>query len=486
MYRMKNSENTPRTEVHGVTSSEFGIPKSRDVESVSSDLKSEGLKKQRFLDISKQIHPCILSSTFRIIPVSGPIESTVHVPGSKSYTNRALIISALAGGRSILKDGLESEDITHMISSLQQLGISITKDGSDLVIDSIHGLKSSAKSLYLGGSGTGIRLLTSLSCLVDGKTVLTGNKRLLQRPMGELIDGLQQAGADVDAKSGNFPPITVRGKSLKGGTCTMQGSVSSQFFSSIMLAAPYADKEITIKVSGDLTSKPYIDITLDIMRAFGAKVSNKNYKKFIISNITRYSPKEYFIEGDASSSTYFFALAAITGSRIRVDNIKQGSVQGDSGFPYLLEKMGCDVAGDSYGLVVQGNRLRPISCDMNSMPDAVPSLAAVAAFADGKTTISNISNLRLKESDRINSIMNELRKIGIRTESTEDSLIIHGGNPKGPADIDTYDDHRIAMAFALVGAKVGGIRINDPGCTAKSFPGFWNLLASAGVGVVDG
>ncbi|MBD3203655.1 3-phosphoshikimate 1-carboxyvinyltransferase [Candidatus Woesearchaeota archaeon] len=412
-------------------------------------------------------------------------ETVVDVPGSKSYSNRALIIGSLTKGKTILKNFLFSEDTNYLIDALKKFNVEIEKKKGLVIIRSDpEKLRWPLEELYLGGSGTGIRLLTSFSALVSGKGVLSGNKRLNQRPIQELLNGLTELGVKAESLNNTNPPVRIIGDTLTGGECSLKGNISSQFFTSIMLAAPYAKEDVVINVAGELASRPYIDITIDIMKSFGVSVKNYNYEKFKIKAGQRYEPGEYVIEGDYSSASYFFGLAAINDSKITVKNLRSDSVQGDMGFVDVLEKMGCFVSKKKDKVAIKGTaRLKPVKADMNTMPDAVLSLAAAAAFAKGKTIIENIGNLRIKESDRIFSVSNELKKLNIKIEEYKDKLVIYGGDPTGNAQIDTYNDHRIAMAFAIVGTKIPGIVIENPGCVSKSFPEFWEKLKETGVNI---
>ncbi|MBN2421853.1 3-phosphoshikimate 1-carboxyvinyltransferase [Candidatus Woesearchaeota archaeon] len=421
-----------------------------------------------------------------IIPLTDKIDSKLVIPGSKSYSNRALIISSLAKGKSVLKNVLFSEDIDYLINSLKQFGIFIEKRDNVLAVNGTGGtLKKPKKELFLGGSGTGIRLLASFASLCKGEVILTGESRLKQRPIQDLINGLNQLGVNaVSIGNNGCPPVKIQGGTFAGGSCGMNGKVSSQYFTSIMLIAPYAKKDVRIKVISELASKPYIDITMTIMKEFGVNVENNDYKEFFIKSGQEYTAGEYLIEGDASSASYFFAIAAITNSRIIVRNINPCSLQGDIKFADILERMGCNVIKKENEIEITGTGdLKAIEIDMNKMPDTVPTLAVMAAFSKGITKIKNIANLRLKESDRISAIGTELNKLGIKTEESEDSLTIYGGNPHGNVELETYNDHRIAMAFSLVGLKLPGIKILHPACVNKSFPGFWNKLKELGAGL---
>jgi 3-phosphoshikimate 1-carboxyvinyltransferase len=423
---------------------------------------------------------------YEIIPLKNKLDAVIELPGSKSYTNRALIIASLCNGKTVLKNALISNDIIYLIKAIRQLGIKIELNKTAIIVYGKGGIFQEPKeSLYLEFSGTGIRLLTGLVSLVKGKSILTGEQRLQERPIQPLIDGLKQLGVNCETKNNNgCPPVIVNGGTLIGGKCQIQGNISSQFISSIMLIAPYTKKDVIIDVIGELTSIPYIDITIDIMKSFGVNVINNNYKTFIIKSGQRYINQEYIIEGDASSASYFFGLAAINKGKVTVKNINQISVQGDLQLINILKKMGCKITKKINEIEIEGtDGLIGIDVDMNKMPDVVPTLAIISTFAKNKTKISNIASLRIKESDRILSVQTELKKLGIETESTKDSLIIHPNKLTGNIDVQTYDDHRIAMSFAIIGSNIKGIIINDPDCVKKSFPEFWDNLKNCGIGV---
>ena len=412
-----------------------------------------------------------------ITPVK-EFDAVIAAPPSKAHTLRALFIASLAQGRSSLKNALNAEDQQLSAAALRELGAGINFDGRSFSIEGT-GAKFSApkKELFLGNSGAGIRFLLSLASLVEGKTVLNGSERMKHRPATELISALQKLGVDVKQVNPkeNFP-VQVVGKSLKGGTVSMDGSKSSQYFSSILLSAPYADNDIELKVAGDLKSRPYIDITIDCMKDFGVKVRNDKYKAFYVKAGQRYTPRTYAIEGDYSNASYFFAAAAVTNSKVKVTNLSKTSSQGDRNFIELLKKMGCKVKVGGAEVTVEGSgSLKGINAEMSGMPDLVPTLAAVAAFAKGKTTIRNIGHLRIKESDRIKAVVAELKKLGVKASEKKDAIVIEG-NPKKGAEIETYNDHRIAMAFSIIGLRQEGVKIKNPGCVSKSFPDFFEKL----------
>lgn len=417
----------------------------------------------------------------------GKVDAEVAVPGSKSYTNRAILIAALAEGESVLHNALVSEDPLYMMQAVGRFGqASVTIENQDprssaatvRVVRSPGPMRAPVGPIDCGNAGTVIRLLISAAALAKGTTVLTGNDRMQERPMDDVLDGLQQLGVNArSVRNNGCPPVEVPGGRLKGGTARIRGSVSSQFTSSLLVSAPYAEEDVIVEITDEMTSKPYIDITLDIMEAFGVRVEREGYKRFRVRAGQRYQPRTYDVEPDASSMSYFLAAAAVLGGRVRIPGIGSRSKQGDARFYEVLERMGCKVVcTDSY-IEVIGGPLKGIDVDMNRMPDLVPTLGVVAAYADGVTHIRNIANLKVKECDRILAVKNELTKMGIRTEATDDSLVVYGGTPRG-ARIHTYHDHRIAMAFAIAGLKTPGVTIENPGCVTKSFPSFWYALDS--------
>jgi len=404
-------------------------------------------------------------------------DAVVAIPGSKSYTHRALIVSALAEGESVLVNALRSEDTGHTARALEKFGVRIFWEGDLLRVQGTGGkLKAGGEKIYVGDSGTSMRFLTALAALKNGRTLLDGSERMRQRPMAQLLDGLVALGVRAHSQEGNgYPPVIVESQGLTGGVARIDGGESSQFISALLMVAPLARGDVRVEVAGHLASRPYVDITRDVMSAFGVEVQCAGDHSFFVPAGQRYFPRKYHIEVDASNASYFFAAAAITRGRVRVENFRPASVQGDSGFLKILEKMGCGVAcGDSFA-EVRGKELQGIEMDMNTMPDLVPTLAITAIFARGKTVIQNIGHLRLKESDRIRSLASELAKMGVKVEEGKDWLAVEGGYVRG-AEIETHNDHRLAMSFAVAGLAVPGIRIKGERCVGKSFPEFWETL----------
>ena len=404
-------------------------------------------------------------------------DTVIKAPSSKSYTHRALLLAALADGESTLVDPLRSEDTGMTTRGLERLGIPILWEGNSIRVSGGGGrLEGRGERIDVGNSGTSMRFLTALAALKKGQTVLDGDDRMRVRPMGGLLESLEDLGAEARSKRGDdCPPVIIESQGLRGGRTKVRSHESSQYLSGLLMIAPYACVDVHLSVEGTLVSRPYIDITLSVMSAFGVGVSREGNHSFFIRAGQRYLARDYRIEGDASNASYFLSAAAITKGRVRVGNFPSSSIQGDAGFLEILETMGCQVARGKGWIEVQGKRLRGIEIDMNAVPDLVPALAVTAAFAKGKTIIRRIGHLRLKESDRIKALAGELAKMGIRVEEGEDWLSIEGGEPHG-AEIETYDDHRLAMSFAIAGLAVSGIRIRNESCVNKSFPAFWEKL----------
>jgi 3-phosphoshikimate 1-carboxyvinyltransferase len=404
-------------------------------------------------------------------------DAVVTIPGSKSYTHRALIISSLADGDSILINALQCEDTEHTVQALIKFGVEVFWE-SDLVRVQGRGgeFKATNDGVDVGHSGTSMRFLTALAALKKGTTLLDGSERMRKRPMGELLNGLGELGVKAYSQKGDgFPPVIVESQGLKGGTARIRGEESSQFLSGLLMVAPYALRDVHIEVIGPVSSEPYVDITQDVMSAFGVEIERQGYSSFFVKTGQRYLPQEYWIEGDASNASYFFSAPAVCRGRVKVRNLNPVTIQGDIGFLEILERMGCRVTRESDWIEVLGEELHGIEIDMNEIPDLVPTLAVTAAFAQGKTVIRNIGHLRFKESNRIHALAVELNKLGIRVKEEKDGLEVEGGKPHG-AEIETYDDHRMAMSFAIAGLAVPGVKIKGERCVDKSFPGFWETF----------
>lgn len=413
------------------------------------------------------------------IPPKKVISADIPIPGSKSITNRALIIGAMARGDTKLFKPLECEDTMVMISCLSDLGFNLYNKKDGLAIGGKEGvIPATTARLYTENSGTTMRFLTGLLSLGNGDYILDGSPRMRERPIKDLLDGLNALGVNLKSINDNgCPPVSIHANGLPGGNCRLAGSISSQFLSAILLCAPYAKKKVTIKIIGELSSRPYVDMTIRMMKDFGVSVIEEKNNIFIVSPGQYYQGRNYNIEGDASSASYFLAAAAITGGRVKVTNIGENSIQGDSRFPRLLAAMGAKVRTGPDWTEVTGPVKNGIKTDLNEMPDMVLTLAVTSLFTHGRTVITNVRNLRYKESDRLKALSAELKKIGAIVEELPDGLIIEGGDLHG-AEIDTYNDHRMAMALSLVGLRIPGIKIRNPECVDKTFPSFFELFLS--------
>ena len=404
-------------------------------------------------------------------------DCTVRVPGSKSYTHRVLIAAALADGKSLIQNLLRSEDTELTMGALQQMGVQITEQPSGIAIEGLGGhFRSTETPIFLGNSGTSMRLLISIAALGQGDYLLTGTPRMQERPVQALLDSLGQI--VVSARSVNrngCPPLVITGGAVGGGHVDIDCSVSSQFLSSLLLMAPMTADGVKIDVTQGPVSKPYIDLTLDIMQQFGVTVTRDGYAFFDIPGHQIYHTGIYTVESDVSNASYFWAAGAITGKPIKVRGIQKNSLQGDLGILLLFEEMGCRVVYEQDGITVSGGALNSITTDMGDMPDMVPTLAVVAAFAQGTTCIQNVAHLKAKECDRLGAVIRELDAMGIAAHSSGEDLCIQGGQPRA-AEIETYDDHRIAMSFAIAGLRAPGTRIRNPSCVEKSFPEFWQVF----------
>jgi 3-phosphoshikimate 1-carboxyvinyltransferase len=406
------------------------------------------------------------------------LNATVEVPGSKSYTQRALVVACLAEGKSMLSNALISEDTRYLVEALRFLGAEIVISGSDVMVAGTNGnIHNPGRVIMLGNNGTALRFLTTLASLGKGEYVLDGSSRLRERPLGPLLDALKILGVQFQSRNG-YPPVKIVAGGLKGGKVAFADVESSQYISSLLIGAPYAAGDIGIALAGRIVSKPYINMTMDVMERFGAEVITREEKLFNVRSGRWYRGQRYIIEGDASSASYFFLAAALCRGRVRVVNINPASLQGDINILGIMETLGCSVVRGDHWVEVAGGPLHggDVLIDMGNMPDMVPTLAVLAAFREGQTVITNASHLRVKESDRIAALVSELRNIGVDARETADGLIVVGGKPHG-AHIETYNDHRIAMSFAVAGLAVPGITIKDRHCVVKSFPGFWDELS---------
>lgn len=415
----------------------------------------------------------------RITP-SGPVSGTVRLPGSKSITNRALVVAALASGTSRLRGALRADDTAVMIDSLNRLGVSVWWDGEDLVVEGSGGsLGSGDVEIDVGGSGTTARFLTAAATRHDGVVTVDGNRRMRQRPIGDLVRTLCQLGAAVEVLGDDDrPPVRVHGPSLAGGPAFLEASRSSQYASAVLLVAPAADTDVVLELGGPIVSRPYIDQTLQVMSAFGAE-AGWDGATTLLAATGGYQARDFVIEGDASAAAYPLMAAALCGGTVRVGPLPAGSLQADLGLLPVLERMGARVERDGDDVVVTGSprRLAAVTEDMNAAPDAAVALAVGALFATGQTRLTNIANLRIKESNRIDDLAAELGKLGGSVETGADWIAVAGGDLR-PATIDPRDDHRLAMAFAVAGLRIPGVEIDDPDCVAKTWPGYFTELAA--------
>ncbi|EBA7256214.1 3-phosphoshikimate 1-carboxyvinyltransferase [Salmonella enterica] len=410
------------------------------------------------------------------------VDGAINLPGSKSVSNRALLLAVLACGKTVLTNLLDSDDVRHMLNALSALGINYTLSADRTRCD-ITGnggplRASGALELFLGNAGTAMRPLAAALCLGQNEIVLTGEPRMKERPIGHLVDSLRQGGANIDyLEQENYPPLRLRG-GFTGGDIEVDGSVSSQFLTALLMTAPLAPEDTTIRVKGELVSKPYIDITLNLMKTFGVEITNHHYQQFVVKGGQQYhSPGRYLVEGDASSASYFLAAGAIKGGTVKVTGIGRKSMQGDIRFADVLEKMGATITwGDDFIACTRGE-LHAIDMDMNHIPDAAMTIATTALFAKGTTTLRNIYNWRVKETDRLFAMATELRKVGAEVEEGHDYIRITPPAKLQHADIGTYNDHRMAMCFSLVALSDTPVTILDPKCTAKTFPDYFEQLA---------
>ncbi len=419
-------------------------------------------------------------------PVERPVKASVRLPGSKSITNRALLLAALADGESRLIAPLHSDDTWYMASALREFGVTIeeTPERSFVVAGKGGRFDAPSKPLFIGNSGTTVRFLTAAACFAPAgaDVVLDGVARMRERPIRDLVGALLTLGVDTECLNGHgCPPVRVQGGGMAGGRCRLRGDVSSQFLTALLQAAPYARQDVEIEIVGELISKPYIDITQSVMASFGVSLVNEDYQKLRVPAGQRYASRDYAVEADASNASYFLAAAAVTGGTVTLENLGTDSIQGDIGFLDVLERMGCTVTRGALVTLTGPAKLSAIDADMDAIPDTAQTLAVVAAFADGPSRITNIASLRVKETDRVKAIAKELPKLGVRVEEGPGDWTItppaHGVYTA--AEIDTYEDHRMAMAFAVAGLRVPNLTINNPGCVAKTFPDFWERWKEA-------
>jgi 3-phosphoshikimate 1-carboxyvinyltransferase len=423
----------------------------------------------------------LLPDLLPIEPLRGKVDGSVRPPGSKSYTNRALVLAALAEGRSTIQGALFSDDTRHMANGIASLGVRVVSDEATerFEVDGCSGKPPARRaSVFVGNSGTTARFLTPVLALGTGIYELYGDEAMAKRPIAPLLDALALLGVHATSVRGNgCPPVRVESSGLEGGAVRMAGGISSQYFSALLMVAPCMRRGLTLEVEGDLVSKPYIEVTAQAMDAFGVTFRNGGFERFEVSP-GAYRPAVYAVEPDASAASYFFAAAAVSRGRVVVPGLGSRSLQGDLGFVRLLERMGCRVRQTDTETEVTGpERLLGIEADMSNLSDTAQTLAAIAPFAEGPTRVTGIGFIRRKETNRVAAVVAELRRMGVRAEEEEDGFLVHPGVPS-PADVETYDDHRMAMSFAITGLAAAGIRIRNPACVSKTFPCFFDVLAA--------
>ena len=418
----------------------------------------------------------------QIEPIARPFDAVVELPGSKSYSNRALLVAALARGRSEIAQALFSDDTRYMQRALEALGVRVRADetSQSFVVDGVDGRFPAAHAaLEIGNAGTAARFLTAAVALGRGTFVIDGSAAMRKRPIQPLLDGLRALGVDAESREATgCPPVVVRAKGIAGGRARVRGDVSSQYLSALLMAAPYAARDVELEIEGELVSAPYVTMTLSTMAEFGVRAERDGDRWFRVPSGQHYAARPYAVEPDASGASYFFAAAAVTGGRVVVPRLGRRSAQGDLGLLDVLARMGCDVTIDADAITVRGvTRLRAVDADFTRMGDVATTLMAIAPFADGPVTVRGIAQTHYEESDRPVAAATELRRMGLTVDSSWDSVTIHPGPPQ-PCEVQTYDDHRIAMSFAVTGLRAPGIRIAGPECVSKTFPEFFDVLGT--------
>ncbi|HVC34476.1 MAG TPA: 3-phosphoshikimate 1-carboxyvinyltransferase [Chloroflexota bacterium] len=419
--------------------------------------------------------------TVEIRPVTRAIDALVSLPGSKSYTNRALLIGALASGATELQHALFSDDTACMLGALRQLGVA-AEAWPDRALIRVQGaggvVPSRSADLFVGNAGTAARFLTAYVALGHGQFGIDGVPRMRQRPIGPLLDALRQLGVDARSVNGNdCPPVVIRSDGLRGGTVEIPGDLSSQYVSALLMVAPCTPDGIDLAIRGELVSKPYVDLTLSVMKAFGATAPDHDYRRIRVPGQQQYRARTYQIEPDASAASYFLAAAAVTGGKVKIEALGRSSAQGDLGLVQILERMGCQVVWGEHDVELRGpERLRGIDVDMGNLSDVAQTLAAIAPFAGEAVRIRGVGHIRRKETDRLAAVTIELRRLGAAVVEHDDGWEIRPSALK-PAVVETYDDHRMAMSFAVTGLRVPGLRIANPRCVAKTFPDFFERFA---------
>lgn len=418
----------------------------------------------------------------RIKPVPPP-DATLQLPGSKSLTNRALIIAALADGESVLLNASRSDDSTLLCRALRQIGVLVRDDDHRLTVGGRPRHPADGGTFFFGNAGTAIRFFTAYLCLQNGTYITDGDERMQKRPIQGLVDALNALGADVHCvHPTGCPPVRIVARGLRGGRAQVPADISSQFISALLMIAPGTREGVQLELAGPVTSEPYIQLTVGVMNAFGVSVQNEQSRRMTVRPAP-YRPCTFFVEPDAAGANYFLALAAAARGRVTIENLGTRSPQGELEFAKVLAKMGCRVVMDEHRTTVEGAPLKGVAVDLNRAPDSVQTLAVLALFAEGPTEIRNVRNLRLKETDRIAALAKELRKMGARVEELEDGLRIEPPARPTPARIESYNDHRMVMSFAVAAAAVPGMELDNPACVSKSFPEFWEVLRSLGAEV---
>jgi len=426
-----------------------------------------------------------MSEHLDLSPLSGA-RGTLRLPGSKSISNRILLLSALASGETLVKGLLDSDDTRVMLDALHRLGVAWKRSDAsdDYRVEGVGGaFPVKYANLFLGNAGTAFRSLTAACAMSGGDYTLSGVARMHERPIGDLVDALRQAGAQIDyTENDGFPPLHILPHEEGGHEITVKGNVSSQYLTGLLLSAPLLGREVTVAVEGELISKPYVEITLNLMQRYGIEVKREGWQRFTVPAATYKSPGEIEVEGDASSASYFLAAGAIGHGPVRVQGVGRNSIQGDVRFAEALARMGAEVGFGPNWIECRlgcADKLHAIDLDCNHIPDAAMTLAILALFANGTTTLTNIASWRVKETDRISAMATELRKVGATVEEGADFIRITPPARLTPnAEIDTYDDHRMAMCFSLVALGGVPIRINDPKCVNKTFPEYFQRFAA--------
>jgi 3-phosphoshikimate 1-carboxyvinyltransferase len=422
-----------------------------------------------------------MDNPLTISPISHPLDATVRIPGSKSLTNRALLVAALAKGTTRLSNALFSDDSHYFAEALRALGFDVrcNNGNAEMIVAGRNGtIPVKHAVLFVGNAGTAARFLSAFLTLGHGEYILDGEPRMRERPIADLVAALRGLGAQVETGVSGCPPVRIYSSGLPGGRTTVAGDISSQFLSALLMVAPYADERVEIVLSTELNSKPYIDMTLAVMRDFGVDVERDGYEKFIIPTARYHALPVYPIESDASAASYFFAAPAVCGGTVRVENITRKAKQGDVAFLNVLEEMGCIVNEDGFGIAVsRTSTLRGVDIDMSDFSDTAQTLSAIAPFATSPTRIRGIASSRLKETDRVTAVFTELTRLGVHVEEHTDGVTIYPCEEFRPAVVQTYKDHRMAMAFSLIGLRIPGVAIADPGCVSKTFPDYFTVLA---------